>query len=694
MQILEFGEVKMRVCCKALQIDPTSRSGLRDVEDNNDMEDSAHKFSAHMTEKYNIIADNFPEYKRLKNLAKLFALAKWLVEQGVDMNPDYIIYALRLKGIPIPDNLDPFDSLGPIDRSLNEEFAQGDSQHAPVNRLTNSISKTTTIKIDANQTQTQIQEITLTGGIDLTLKIITSEQDQTNKPLSPDLLRFIINAPQNQCTSIPEQTQSYFIPLNALSDKSAADSIASEAENFLSSELNIAFQLAAEAINTSINSLKANEIMARTCSQLGHHKDAILSYVNAAILTPDKTSSDNFLQLADETINLLSKKPLKLKLRAKWLDIFDIYVPGDWKELQIENVDESLSQIYISQDSNIISKNSPVETLLISELADSPDFTSLIEWVHSKNRQNNICSQIYEQCLPGVFATLDEPQVASVSIFTISSTAKFITTKLFGSINDQRYSYYHNFVLPDESLGYGKKCLFMMLSFRDILAPLMNQQSEEIWDLIKESARLIPSKRIYRNHYQPQRISPNYIPYQQIPQHSYSPSNKIPSQQIINRRVSPPQHESHSSKDDADIARAVWQSRYDNKNQPTTNNDDMMRIALEKSLQEQYMIKRGSNISFHPSSNVEDDLERAKRISLEEAQQHLREIAILRNDSTSNGTNTSQYQKKLKQNDDDQLNDAILESLRYSQQSKEEADFAMAVAASIADTQNNPHQNN
>jgi hypothetical protein len=96
---LQFGPVKMKCCCRRTSADPMSRSGISDADD--DGRSSAHKFAAQFTQNYDAIAQKYPHFERLRNLAKLVQLAKWLKSQrqlGIDLHA--ILDAMAARNLP------------------------------------------------------------------------------------------------------------------------------------------------------------------------------------------------------------------------------------------------------------------------------------------------------------------------------------------------------------------------------------------------------------------------------------------------------------------------------------------------------------------------------------------------------------------------------------------------------------------
>ena len=91
----------MKCCCKKLNVDPTSPSGLRDSNEPEDENSPEHLFAKQFTENYNNVAEKYPQFERLKNLSKFVALAKYLRNNGVKINEDTILESLSKHGIKI-----------------------------------------------------------------------------------------------------------------------------------------------------------------------------------------------------------------------------------------------------------------------------------------------------------------------------------------------------------------------------------------------------------------------------------------------------------------------------------------------------------------------------------------------------------------------------------------------------------------
>lgn len=96
---LEFGDVKMRACSKILVLDPSKPSGLRDCEEPENKNSSNQLFAKELTRKYDIVCKKYPEFERLRNLAKVIALANYLYDNKVEIDKDILLESLKNHGI-------------------------------------------------------------------------------------------------------------------------------------------------------------------------------------------------------------------------------------------------------------------------------------------------------------------------------------------------------------------------------------------------------------------------------------------------------------------------------------------------------------------------------------------------------------------------------------------------------------------
>jgi YD repeat-containing protein len=84
---LTFQTAKMGVRAKRQVVDPSSPTGLRD--DESAVEESAREFATRFTANYDKVAEESPEFYRLRELAKTMALANWLRDSGVPVDLEW-----------------------------------------------------------------------------------------------------------------------------------------------------------------------------------------------------------------------------------------------------------------------------------------------------------------------------------------------------------------------------------------------------------------------------------------------------------------------------------------------------------------------------------------------------------------------------------------------------------------------------
>ncbi len=82
-----FDKVAMKVMAKSQVPDPSSPSGLRDAESE---DPTAVEFARLFTQLYDQLAQESPEFARMKELAKAVALAKWMKQQNIPVDMDWV----------------------------------------------------------------------------------------------------------------------------------------------------------------------------------------------------------------------------------------------------------------------------------------------------------------------------------------------------------------------------------------------------------------------------------------------------------------------------------------------------------------------------------------------------------------------------------------------------------------------------
>lgn len=138
-----FDSARMRVKSKKQVPDQNSRTGLSDVDSEDDL--VAKKFAKEFTDLYDEIAKESPEFERVRQLAKAVAIAKWMKQEGI-----------------------PFDT-----RWVNEYANKRVDTVGRVTALSTQWEKSNQTPFQSgNQSGilTQIRKIHLFGGVDLTVK--------------------------------------------------------------------------------------------------------------------------------------------------------------------------------------------------------------------------------------------------------------------------------------------------------------------------------------------------------------------------------------------------------------------------------------------------------------------------------------------------------------------------------------------
>jgi len=82
-----FDVAKMRVKAKKIVPDPSSPQGFRDVDADDPV---ANEFAQLFTEHYDELAKESPQLERVRELAKAVALAKWMKEKNIPIDPKWV----------------------------------------------------------------------------------------------------------------------------------------------------------------------------------------------------------------------------------------------------------------------------------------------------------------------------------------------------------------------------------------------------------------------------------------------------------------------------------------------------------------------------------------------------------------------------------------------------------------------------
>jgi hypothetical protein len=455
-QSIKFGVCRMKCCCRRICIDPTSRSGLHD-DDRDDGSSSAHEFAGEFTRNYDAIARAYPEYERLRTLAKLLQLAKWIRQQpntGIDR--EAIIEALQARGLPIAG----FRNTGPVSRSPDSVL---------VPRLSASGTR---------RTAECAYSVTLTGGIDLTTKLIVQKQHEL-QAIKKRLVSAADSAPNDQCQPFPGGV---VFPLSVLAAEKQADEAAEQGEAFISEEPVLARDIALNALEISPKSRRAHMLLGRAYSELGLGRDAIREFVQSALLSRIAEEVDEARELAETEAAILATQVPRLVEVCRWAELFPICAPVDWIELEFKDVDPSTFRIFASKPSRTDTDH-VVEVLAVAQISDGPDFSEIIARVAARETDMTLMTELYEELVPSVFEALEDAKVETIGIQPVR-IGRIIRSRVSGEVNKQRYIHEHMFVIPDEGLATHGSALFIMASCLDCHAPWMRVWCNHIFQTV------------------------------------------------------------------------------------------------------------------------------------------------------------------------------------------------------------------
>lgn len=150
-QSIVFDAAQMRVKAKKQVVDPSSPTGLSDV----DIDDPiSTQFSELFTERYDEIAKETPSFERLKELAKAVAFTKWLKKEAIPVDRDWIIDYVNRR-------IATFDRITALSCRWEKQ------------------NQTPFVSGGQTGIQTNIHQLHLFGGVDLTVRPEFSEDDGT-----------------------------------------------------------------------------------------------------------------------------------------------------------------------------------------------------------------------------------------------------------------------------------------------------------------------------------------------------------------------------------------------------------------------------------------------------------------------------------------------------------------------------------
>jgi hypothetical protein len=171
-QSVKFGPCRMRCCCRGLALDSGVLSGLRD--DEHQEETFMTEFARRFTLNYDAIAAKCPHFERLRTLAKLLQLAKWIRKQpNTGIRRATVMEALKARGLPNTG----FRNTGPL-------FRPEEKARTPQLKCLR--------RIEAGRT------LRLIGGVSLATKLMIASQREP-KEMDMNVVAAAQDAPVDRC---------------------------------------------------------------------------------------------------------------------------------------------------------------------------------------------------------------------------------------------------------------------------------------------------------------------------------------------------------------------------------------------------------------------------------------------------------------------------------------------------------------
>lgn len=481
LQYLEFGEVKMKCCCKKLNVDPTSPSGLRDANEPENENSPEHLFAKDFSANYGKIAEKYPQFERLRNLSKLVALAKYLRDSGVKINEAAIMSSLSKRGIKVNN----FFNTGPLKVNQHEPSDEKVPRLTAYKEKVDGLSKAM---------------VTLTGGIDLGTeinwdKVYSSELPKgiTKQFLASVTTNSTTKYSENKSREIitPDGNKATVIPLSVLSPELQMNDILDQGEKMVNNDPPTSLEIAASVIRVNDGNRRAFMLLGNSLSQLSLHRDAVAAFTISAMLSNTQEEYESSNALAEVETAMLLSEMCRLKNVCSWCNSFRIQCPFDWCEVQIEGIDESLTQIYASKPSPYIPYDSS-EMLMISEIKEYPDFSILLEAMQNERADTNVLASLYLSLVSQFFAPDSNTKIRSIQIKKDGYRTIIIvyTTEI---VCGENYANYHCWLIPDPALKINA-ALFLLLTCSDMHMLWMDEWAKNIFD---ESSKykFVPPKK-------------------------------------------------------------------------------------------------------------------------------------------------------------------------------------------------------
>jgi hypothetical protein len=416
-------------------------------------------FAAQFTRQYDDVAARYPQFERLRTLAKLVQLAKWLVRQPrAGICRQAVLDALAAQGLPT----DGFRCSGPLPADCSGKGAR-------VPRL--SVSRSTDSYC-----------LTLSSGIRLEAELIV-QQAARIAAVEKRLADAAAKRRRDACTKI---RNGVVFPLNLLASMKAADEMAADGEQFIARDPVVARDIGQAAVMTCGDSRRAHMLLGRAFAELGSGREAISEFVRAARASQTSPELMEAQELAEREAAILATKPCELIDVGVWAGLFPVCVPVDWVEVTTKQLDSTYSRIFASVPSRYVDVDRP-EMLLVTEMV-LPDFTDLIRaWpVPTVDVETKLA--LYQIAAPEVFANLENPKVERLAI-TEWPMVTFVSARVSGKVNQTTFVYQHLFVIPNHDLVPNGIGLLMIASSLDYHASWMGLIAHRIFEAVQTEVR-------------------------------------------------------------------------------------------------------------------------------------------------------------------------------------------------------------
>jgi hypothetical protein len=313
------------------------------------------------------------------------------------------------------------------------------------------------------------------GGICLETELLVKKAAELSR-VRKDVVDAAEKSPPTACGVIHGGV---VFPLNVLAPRKEADRIASEGLEFLTTDPVVARDIAQMALDASSESRMAHMLLARACSELGQHREAIAEFIAAAVRseTRDEFQMDSEMAESEAAIQVTSLA--RFTEVCRWAELFPICLPTDWLRIQFEGVDPTVTQIFTTRPSPLLEWD-PCEMVAVFEVP-TPNLEVFIANFSPWSEDSEMLAALYESAVPEQFEALTDPQIHSVGLIR-KSMATGVRATVSGDILDARFIHEHMFVIHDPGVGPDGVALFVLVTCLDYHASWMRHVCNQLFD--------------------------------------------------------------------------------------------------------------------------------------------------------------------------------------------------------------------